>query len=231
MFVVCQKGLEIIKHMNIDHEGKHSLSSFRSKKKTGKVTLSDHYPVILTLDLSIPIVAQVRSSQYNFKDSEGQMLFHHMTDNSTKLTQAISTGGTFKDKVSKWEKQLKSFFFQAFPKIRHRKRKFNEDEVGFLLEKRKRLKLNPVSPDNDRFIEEVEELIVSKTEHKYAEIVKETLGGITGEDGKINANGLWKQTRKIFPKHKDPIPMALEDNNGNIITNYNLIQKKLPLMK
>ena len=85
--------------------------------------------------------------------------------------------------------------------------------------------MNPVSPDNDRFIEEVEELIVSKTEHKYAEIVKETLGGITGEDGKINANGLWKQTRKIFPKHKDPIPMALEDNNGNIITNYNLIKK------
>ena len=50
--------------------------------------------------------------------------------------------------------------------------------------------------------------------------MRETIGEITGENGRINGNGIWKQTRKIFPRIKDPVPMALEDKKGNLITNY-----------
>ena len=180
VFIVCQKVLEVIKHMKIDHVGHHSLSNFSSKKKTGKVTSSDHYPVILSLDISIPVVKPVRSSHYNFKDKEGQLMFHNMTDNTTKLTYAMSTVGTFGEKVSLWEKYLKGFIFKAFPKIRPRKRKLQENEVGCLLEKRKRLKLNPLTAESEKAIEELEEIIVSKTELEYSRKVKETLSGITG---------------------------------------------------
>ena len=55
--------------------------------------------------------------------------------------------------------------------------------------------------------------------------MKETIGGITGEDGRFSANVLWKQTRKVFPKNKESIPMALEDIHGNLVTNYNCIKK------
>ena len=62
---------------------------------------------------------------------------------------------------------------------------------------------------------------MGKIHHKYERFVRETIGEITVEDGKTNANGLWKETRKILPKYKDPVPIALEDKKGNLITNQN----------
>ena len=62
-------------HMKIDHEGKYALTNFNSKKTVGRVTTSDHHPIILTLDLSIPPTKVVRTSNFNFKDTEGQKTF------------------------------------------------------------------------------------------------------------------------------------------------------------
>ena len=75
VYVVCRKVLGLIKHMKIDHEGMYGLSNFSSKKKVGKVTTSDHHPIILTLDLSIPPTKAVRTSNFNFKDIQGQKTF------------------------------------------------------------------------------------------------------------------------------------------------------------
>ena len=180
------------------------------------MTSTDHHPVILELDLTIPTDKSVRNSQYNFKDKEGQLLFYHMTNNTDKLEKALSTVGTFQRQVSMWERQLKSFIYQSFPKIRHRKRKFQEDKVGFLLEARKKLKRNPPTPKTEMDIDELESRIASKTEFQYNQIVKETLGEMTGADGKFNGNGLWKKTRHIFPKNKTPNVIALEDKKGGI---------------
>ena len=62
VYIVCQRVLGIVKHMQIDHEGKHGLSNFNSKKKSGKVTKSDHHAVILTLDLTTPAAKPARTS-------------------------------------------------------------------------------------------------------------------------------------------------------------------------
>ena len=40
----------------------------------------------------------------------------------------------------------------------------------------------------------------------------------------MNANGLWKQTRKIFPKNQNPLPIALEDKKGNLMTGHEAIK-------
>ena len=138
VFITCSKVFPLIKHMKIDHERKYGLSNFNSKKTVGKVTIPDHHPVLLTLDMTIPASKPNRTSHLNFRDSQGQMLFHDMPDDTSKLTEAISTVGTFKEQVTKWDKQVKSFIHSAFPKIRNRKRKFKDDEVGFLLEKKKK---------------------------------------------------------------------------------------------
>ena len=199
--------------------------AFTPKKGATSHTKSDHHVVILTLDLTTPALKPSRTSHYTFKDKEGQMMFYNVTDSFNKLTEALSTKGTFEFQVSNWEKQMKKLMFQSFPKIRNRKRKFKKDEVGFLLERRKKLRENPPTVETEIEITKVELEIVANIEQKYADIVNDTLGGITGEDGKINANGLWKQTRKIFPKNKDPIPIAFEDSKGNVVTNYNAISK------
>ena len=102
-----------------------------------------------------------------------------------------------------------------------KKRKFKEDEIGYLIEKRKQLKTNPRTDNNKQAIYEIEENIIQKTEDNYAERVLEALGTITGEDGKICHMGAWRQLSKINPNKKKQIlfPTAFKDKFGNLITN------------
>ena len=120
-----------------------------------------------------------------------------------------------------FEKTMNSIYHQAFPKIREKKRKFKEDEIGHLLEKKKKLKTNPRTDDNKQEIDEIEEKIIKKTEDKYAERVFEALGTMTGEDGKICHMGAWRQLSKINPNKKKQqlLPTAFKDKYGNLITN------------
>ena len=123
MYIVCSKVLPLIKHMRVDHKRDYGLSNFKAKKVVGRVTTTDHHPVILTLDLTIPIMKHISKSHYNSKDKVDQMMFYHRTDNSSKLQEALATDGTFQTQVTRWEKQLKSYIYQCFPKIRHIKKK------------------------------------------------------------------------------------------------------------
>ena len=95
VYIVCQKVLQPIKHMKIDHEEKYMLSNFRAKKN-GKVTSSDHFPVILTLDLTIHAAIPKRKLYFNFKSNEGQVKFCHMKNNTRKLSKIFLTQTTFK---------------------------------------------------------------------------------------------------------------------------------------
>ena len=168
-------------------------------------------PIILTLDLSVPPSKHQRTSNFNFRDSLGQM-----TNNTTKLSEAFTTKNTFDNQAAAWEKQVKSFLYQAFPKIRHRKQKFREYEVGHLLKRRNKPKSSHTTLDVAEEIDTVENEIVDKIELKYANRVKEIIGDFAGDDGKLNGNGLWKRTRKIFPKNKVSVPIALEDKKKGI---------------
>ena len=94
-----------------------------------------------------------------------------------------------------------------------------------LLEKRKKLKLNPPSAHNDIDITSIEEQIVAKTEHQYSQKIRDALEDMDGEDGRINGNGVWKATRKMFPKYKDQVPTAFKDKKGNLLTGYEAIKK------
>ena len=116
----------------------------------------------------------------------------------------------------------------SFPTIRHRKRKYKENEVGTLLETRKKLKLMASTAKRDDEIEDIETKIAAKTEEKYSNLIRETLEDINGEDGRINGNGVWKATRRIFPKHKENTPVAFNDKHGNLITGYEAIKKICP---
>jgi hypothetical protein len=42
-------------------------------------------------------------------------------------------------------------------------------------------------------VENIEDMIIDKTEQKYAKEIFEAIGHITGEDGELNNNGVWKQ--------------------------------------
>ena len=67
--------------------------------------------------------------------------------------------------------------------------------------------------------------ISKATEIEYMKKVEQTLGHITGDDGGINTNGLWKAKQNLIPKSKSNIPVALKDKKGNLITNPEGIMK------
>ena len=225
VYIVCQKVLPLIKHMEVNGDGKYNLTNFKAKKYNGCATESDHKPVILVLDLTVPPEKPERTQFNNMKDIDGQMRFYNMTSNCNKLTKIFSTDDTFQNKASRWDKLVNKHIYQSFPIIRHKKRKFKKDEVGFLIEKRRKLNQNPESPENEEEIERLECEIVSKTEGKYAEKVKETIGHITGEDGRMNGNGVWQATKRIFPKTHKQMPTALKDENGNLITGHEALKQ------
>ena len=149
-----------------------------------------------------------------------------MTDKNTKLSKIFSTKTTFSDQVSMFERTMNGIYHQTFPKIREKKRKFKEDDIGHLIEKRKKLKINPSSDENDKAIEGIEDKILEKTEDIYAKRVFEALGGMTGEDGKMCNMGAWSQLNKINPNRKKHqlLPTAFKDKHGNLITNHERIK-------
>ena len=123
LFIVCQKILPHVKHMKIDHDGQYWLTNYSSKRKVNKVTHSDHFPVILALDMSFKVAKPQRTSQFNFKDKYGQMNFFEMTDKNKKLSEIFSTQTTFENQVSMFEKTMNSIYHQSFSKIREKKTK------------------------------------------------------------------------------------------------------------
>jgi hypothetical protein len=133
VFIVCPKVLPFIKHMKIYHQGKYSVTNFTAKKRINQNVNPDHFPVILTLDLSLPSTIPKRVTEFNFKYQEGQMRIFNMTDNNKKLAETFATNNTFKSQIIRFEKNINSIFHQTFPKIREKKRKFKEDEVGYLI--------------------------------------------------------------------------------------------------
>ena len=93
------------------------------KEKTNKVTHSDHYPVMLILDMSFREAVPQRTSLFNFKDPKGQVNFFNTTDKNTKLANIFSTKKTFIDQVAMFEKTMNSIYYQTFLKIREKKTK------------------------------------------------------------------------------------------------------------
>ena len=100
--------------------------------------------------------------------------------------------------------------------------------MGKLLEERKRIKLdllNNPSIEKENKKTEVEAKIAEATELQYMKKVQETLSHITGDDGGINTNGLWKAKNNLIQKDKSHNPVALKDRGGNLITNPEGIKK------
>ena len=114
LFIVCEKVLPLIKHMEVDEKGEYGLTNFKGIKHGMKVTSSDHNATILTLDLSFPKLKPHRTSFFDFKNKEGQMKFENMTTNNARLTECFSTQETFETKVSNWDRRVKSCIFKSF---------------------------------------------------------------------------------------------------------------------
>ena len=228
LFLVCRRIVPLMTKMHVDEQGVHQLSNFNGIHHKRKVTESDHAKVELNLNVQFSQIKPQRSEVYHFKSEQCQKYFYDLTNNTRKLTGCFKNSRSFPDQIKNWQNNLNSCIVQSFQKIRSKKRKFCETNVGKLLEERKRIKLdlatNPSELKEKQKIS-IEEKISKATEYEYMKKVKETLSHITGDDGGINTNGLWKAKLNLIPKDKSNNPVALKDNKGNMITNPEGIKK------
>ena len=228
LFLVNQRLLPVVSKMHVDEQGEHQLSNFHGINHNEKVTESDHAKVELFLNLQFEQVKPIRTEAYNFKSHECQQYFKLLTTDTQMFSTCFKSTNTFPNQLKLWQKRLKSCISQSFYKIRSKKRKFCESDVGKLLEKRKVIKLElKVNPYDQKVNEkaQIEAQIAEASEQHFIKKVRETLGHLTGDDGGINTNGIWKAKNKLIPKDKTNIPTALKDNKGNLITNPEGIKK------
>ena len=181
--------------------------------------MTDHAKIELDLNLKFEVQKPFRNEAYNYKSTEGQTYFKSITSNTDELSACFKSNEPFQKQVKKWEHMLRSHVVKSFPKIRSRKRKFCETEIGRLLEERKKLKQNEhLENDFDVKVSGIDTEIANKIGDKYRTQIYETMGHIKGDDGAISQNGIWKAKNIIIPNDKSSIPVALKDKQNNKIS-------------
>ena len=209
--------------MHVDENGKYQLTNFYGKNHKGKLTESDHAMVKLHVNLQFVVQKPLRTEAINYKNAESRHLFKDLTTVTSEFSNCFSSNETFQNQVKKWEHTLKQHVVQAFSKIRSRKRKFSKTDIGVLLEKRKKLKLDDVN--NPKAIDKIENGISDKIAESYYTKVKETMGYIKGDDGAVSHHGVWKAQKTLIPKDTQCNPMAIKYITGQLITNPEGIRK------
>ena len=188
--------------MFVDENRKFQLTNF---KKGNKFVESDHNLTEIKLDIEFENKKTERKETFNLRDEYGQISFKELTTTTTRLTNSLNKSLPFQRTIKLWQKTVNSFIHQSFTKVRSTKRKFKENEVGHLIEQRKKLKMemkNNPTEDNEKALQEIEANIATKTDDKLITNIKEAFGLMTGDDGAINVTGMWslKKKKKAFPQ-------------------------------
>ena len=219
LFLVCEKMLPYVNKMCVDEQGKYQLTKFSHKQN--KITETDHSTLVLQIDLEFPVLKPQRIEEYNFRSIECQNKFRELTTHTQQLSNCFENNQLFSQQIANFERNFQHVISNSFFKIRTRKRKFSETDIGKLLEARKILKMEVAeNPTNKAKVKlsEIEATIAKETEVQFSKRVRENLGHLTGDNGGINTNGLWSAKNRIMPNDKTCIPIALKDKRGNFVS-------------
>ena len=224
LFIVCDKVLPNVIKMQVDEQGVNQLTNYYGTTHNKKPTETDHSKVELDIDWKFKIQKPQRIEAYNYRSQECQKYFKNITSNTTAISSCLESKEPFQKQIKKWEHTLKSHVIAAFPKIRSRKRKFTESDIGKLLETRKQMKLD-TSNDRSDEIAQVEAEIGNRISISYIKKIQETMGHLVGDDGGVSHHGVWKARNSLISNDKQHNPVALKDKAGNTISNPEGIKK------
>ena len=174
LFIVCERVLPFVTKMNVNVKGEHQLRNFKGISNRRKVTESDHSKIELEVSIQYEIQKPQRVEAFNFKNIDCQEVFKEITTITSTLSDCFKSEEPFQIQIKNWEQVLKKHVRTAFTKIRSRKRKFSETNIGKMLEERKKLKLEQV-PNQDK-INILEKEIAERSSKTYLFQIQETIG-------------------------------------------------------
>ena len=200
-FVVCDRIQNFIEKMVIDEKREYPLSRYL---KDGKKD-SDHHTMIFHLKLNFVQKKPERIEMFNFKNSECQEKFYHLTETKNELGKCFQNEKDFERQSTEWFQNLFKYFHQSFTKIRSRGDKKKFDDVHKLMNNRTEL-VQKMKKANDeqkedlqRELEEVELKISELSAKENRNKVVENFATLATSDGTTNQRGVWDIKRKIFP--------------------------------
>ena len=232
-FVICHRLLQYVNRMVIDEKKEHILTNFNKIRKGGKVKETDHFSLILEMNLKFDTVKEERVEMFNFKNEQSMNLFKEETNNNKELIEAFKSDEQFLEQTQNWKQALDKCLRNFFQKIRHRKRGIKQSHVLILMEERKKIlkKLEKEDTvDDQEKLETIEKDISDMIGEKNRQKILKYFAQISQDPDSINMEGMWKLVRKICPKNDAPLPLGKKNHKGQIITHpYGL--KKLYAME
>jgi hypothetical protein len=194
------------------------------KKGQTRPVETDHNPLILDFNISFLKPIKQRMEIYNLKNVECQEMFYEHTSNSSKLSECFLNGKTLKNQVENWEVCFSAAIRQCFKRIRITENK-NESKSDQLMEKRKVLRNNLKTASDDQSISNIQNDINS-VENELSILlagenmikIKDNLQSLSNIDGSTAISGVWKLTKKLFPKNSKTLPITKKNSNGRLVS-------------
>ena len=223
-FVVCSRVIQFVEKMQIDEDRNYSLTNYNMKKGQSRPVETDHNPLILDLNISFLKPTKQRMEIYNLKNLKCQEVFYEHTSNSTNLSECFLNSSSLKTQVENWEVNFSAAIRQCFKRIRITDNK-NESKSDQLMEKRKVLRNQLKTASDDQKITEIQNDIKS-VENELSSLlagenlmkIKDNLQCLTNIDGSTAVSGVWKLTKKLFPKNSKTLPISKKNSNGRLIS-------------
>ena len=205
-FVVCNLILPHISRMVIDEEKKYILTNYKSAKKGGKASDTDHATEYLDLNLKVITEKPKRIEVWNYKNKKAQYNFKIQTSETKEFSNCFENNIPVLKQIENWKRVLKSHCRKSFKKIRVTKKVCAEKiphEVLKLINRRNQL----VQNDDEKSKEEVKTLDeeISNTESEInRNKIMENFKSFSDNPENINLGQLW-QTMKKFGQHVEPL--------------------------
>ena len=223
-FVVCPRVLQFIDKIVIDEDRNYILTNYKMRKGQNRPIESDHNPLILDLNISFEKSMKERVEIYNLRSKECQQIFKEVTTRSSNLSDCFLDGNPLMCQVKSWEINFTNAIKQSFKRIRITDMK-KDSKSHELMDKRRSLN-NQLKTATDVLIIQKIQNDVTSIEMQLSSLlaennlmkIKDNLAMLTETDGSSSCSGVWKLTKKLFPKHAKPLPIAKKDLNGRLIS-------------
>ena len=126
--------------MTIDEKHEFPLTNFRKTKNKQYSNDSDHFSLLLEMNLKIENTKEKNVLIINYNDEAAKLKFKELTDNTIELTECFEGNATVEEKAKQWKETLLKIVNMAFKKIRIRKKTKKQIKQTKLIQMRNKLK-------------------------------------------------------------------------------------------
>ncbi len=164
---------------------------------------SDHFTIIVELDIKYVKTKKQRVEQFNFRSTEGMETYKYILENEDNLVNSLDKGDDLETQAQNWLAELNRTFSRSFKIIRTRDRARETDTSKLFKERAELIQKSKRDKNNEKLKEDIEDIeakisvIVGK---QNMEKIRKTFSELDQSVGCNFSQGIWSIRNKTFPK-------------------------------